>query len=76
MAETKHTPGPSLEILRKIEWAGLADHPEGGHYSVCLCCGGGDPHSPATPEGYAGHGEGCELASHIAQVQATGGAHG
>lgn len=57
-----------LEVLRSVEWSGLEDHPDGGYYGACPSCGGGDADNPATPEGYAGHAQDCELAAAIARA--------
>lgn len=58
-----------LEALREVEWAGLEDDPDGGYYCACPSCGGGHPDDPATPEGYVGHTEDCELAAAIAKAE-------
>lgn len=58
-----------LETLRAVEWSGLEEDPDGGYYGACPSCGGGDPDNPATPEGYAGHTDDCELAAAIAKAE-------
>lgn len=58
-----------LNILKDVEWQGLEDDPDGGHYGACPACGGGDPDDSNTPEEYAGHTEDCTLAAAIAKAE-------
>ncbi|MFO7253779.1 MAG: hypothetical protein DIU60_023815 [Actinomycetes bacterium] len=62
-----------LKVLTEIEWAGQVDHPDGGWYSCCPWCQGGDPEDDETPPDHAGHAVWCQLAAVLALLRTTRG---